>query len=323
MNKRKFIRILRWLGWIFIIQFVLLNISAAFYASKFTHLHTPEEREVMMKNPPSQNFFAKTWRLFTGYRFYKEPQQNLPDFPYTIVNWSTPGNILIEAWYSRVDSVAKGTVILFHGLMGNKSFVIDQAREFRKRGYNVLMPDTRGHGNSSGNSTCYGYDETEEVKLAYDYVKIQGEQNIYFWGISMGAVEIMKAVSDYNLSAKGLILQMPFGSLQSHVKSRLRNMGLPGQPFGFLITFWMGFENGFNGLGFQIPKYARSIHCPVLLQYGAKDQLVSRKEIDEIYNAIPSIDKKLVIYNNARHESLLQHDPVRWNKEIDEFLGIR
>lgn len=323
MNKRKFIKILRWLGWILIIQFVLMNISAAFYASKFTHLHTPEEREAMMKHPPSKNIFAKTWRLFSGYRFYKEPQENLPDFPYTVVHFSTPDKILIEAWYSRVDSPARGTVILFHGLMGNKSFVIDQAREFRKRGYNILMPDTRGHGNSAGNSTSYGYHESEEVKQAYDYAKGQGEQNIYFWGISMGAVEIMKAVADHNLPAKGLILQMPFGSLQSHIKGRLHNMGLPRQPFGFLITCWMGFECGFNGPGYQTPKYARSIHCPVLLQYGAKDQLVSRKEIDETYNAISSPDKKLVIYPDARHESLLLHDPVRWNKEIDEFLGIK
>lgn len=321
MNKRKFISVLRWLGWILIIQFVLLNISAAFYARKFTHLYTPEEREEMMKNPPSKNIFAKTWRLFSGYRFYKEAQQGLPDFPFTIVHFSTSDSILFEGWYSAVDSAAKGTVILLHGLMGNKSFVLDQARAFYKKGYNVIMPDTRGHGNSSSNSTSYGYYESEEVKLVYDYVKAQGESNIYFWGISMGAVEIIKAFADYSMKAKGLILQMPFGSLQSHVKARLHNMGFPQQPFGFLITCWMGFENGFNGPGFQVAKYAKFINCPVLLQYGAKDQLVSRKEIDNIYNAIPSANKKLVIYPEARHESLLQHDAVRWNKEIDEFFG--
>ena len=322
MNKRKFILVLRWLAWIVIIQFVLLNISAAFYASKFTHLNTPEEMEAVIKNPPPKNIFAKTWRLFSGYRFYKNGQQGLPDFPYTIVHLATSDSIIIEAWYSGLDSGARGTVILFHGLMANKSFVIDQAREFRKRGYNVIMPDTRNHGNSTGSNTSYGYHETEEVKLAYDYVKARGEQNIYFWGISMGAVEIMKAVADYNLAAKGLCLEMPFGSLQAHVKARLGNMGFPRQPFGFLITCWIGIERGFNGPGYQSARYAKQIHCPVLLQYGTRDQLVNREEIDEIYNAIPSTNKKLVIYQDAYHESLLQYDPDRWKKEIDEFLGI-
>jgi uncharacterized protein len=322
MNKRKFIKILRWLGWILIIQFVLLNISAAFYASKFTHLHTPEEREAVINNPPSKNIFAKTWQLFSGYRFYKRGLQDYPDFPFTTLHFKTSDSLEIEYWYSQLDST-RGTVILFHGLMGNKSFVLDQAKSFVRRGYNVLMPDARGHGFSSGNSTSLGFYESEEVKLTFDLLKSWGEQNIYLWGFSMGAVEIMKAMADYKLPAKGVILEMPFGSLQSHIKARLHNMGHPRQPFGFFITSWIGFENGFNGLGFQATKYARAIHCPVLLQYGSKDQLVSRKEIDDIYNAIPSVQKELVIYPDASHESLIQRDSVRWNKEMDDFLGIK
>lgn len=321
-NKRKLKIGLRWLGWILILQFVLLNISAAFYASKFTHLNTPEEMEAVIKNPPAKNIFAKTWRLFSGYRSYKQGPQGSPDFPYTIVHFVTHNNIIIEAWYSGLDSEARGTVILLHGLAGNKSFVIDQAREFRKRGYNVIMPDTRNHGNSTGSHTSFGYHETEEIKLAYDYVRTQGEQNIYFWGISMGAVEIIKAVADYNLAAKGLCLEMPFASLQSHIRSRLAVMGFPRQPFGFLITCWIGIECGFNGPAYQTARYAKQINCPVLLQYGTKDQLVKREEIDEIYNSITSTNKKLVIYQNAYHESLLHYDPERWKKEIDKFLGI-
>jgi uncharacterized protein len=322
MNKRRYITVLRWVAWILIIQFVLLNISAAFYARKFIHLYTPEEKESVIRNPPANNILAKTWRLFSGYKFFKDGQQGFPDFPYTIVHLSAKDSILIEAWYSRADSISIGTVILFHGLMGNKSLLIDQAREFRKRGYNVLMPDTRAHGNSSGSNTSYGYYETEEVKLAYDYIKERGEKRIYCWGISMGAVEVMKAVAEYDLEVKGIMLEMPFGSLQSHVKARLRNMGFPRQPFGFLITCWIGIESGFYGPGFKAAKYAKKIQCPVLLQYGTKDQLVNRKEIDEIYNAIPVVSKELVIYPQGRHELLLHHDPARWNKEIDDFLQV-
>jgi alpha-beta hydrolase superfamily lysophospholipase len=309
-------------GWILIIQFVLLNISASFYASKFIHLHSPEEKEEMIMNPPAKNIFAKTWRLFSGYRFYKEAVQGSPNFRFTTLHITTADSLKINCWYSQLDST-RGTVILCHGLMGNKSFVLNQAKEFVRRGYNVLMPDTRGHGESGGGKTSYGYYESEEVKLAFDFVKGHGEQTIYLWGISMGAVEIMKAIADYNLDPKGVVLEMPFGSLQSHVNARLHNMGFPRQPFGFLVTCWIGFESGFNGPGFQAAKYAKSIHCPVLVQYGLKDQLVTRKEIDGIYDAIPSGNKELVIYPDAYHEPLIQRDPVRWEKEIDKFLGIK
>jgi alpha-beta hydrolase superfamily lysophospholipase len=204
--------------------------------------------------------------------------------------------------------------------MGNKSFVMQQALEFIDRGYNVLLPDTRGHGKSGGNRTSFGYHESEEVKLAVDHIRSQGEKNIFLWGISMGAVEIMKAVAENDMKISGLILEMPFGSLQSHVKSRLHNMKFPKQPLGFLITFWIGVERGFNGIAYKTDEYAKKIKCPVLLQYGTNDQLVSREETDNIYNAFSSTNKKLILYYGARHESLLNYDSPRWRYEIDEFF---
>jgi alpha-beta hydrolase superfamily lysophospholipase len=100
----------------------------------------------------------------------------------------------------------------------------------------------------------------------------------------------------------------------------MRMMGFPEQPSAFFITFWIGVERGFNALGFKLDKYAPKINCPVLIQYGTRDQLVRRKEVDAIYNAIPSSKKKLAIYEDATHQSLFQYDPVSWKNEIDGFL---
>jgi alpha-beta hydrolase superfamily lysophospholipase len=318
-TKRRLRSFLIWTLWVLLVQFVLINISAALYAHKLTYLYTPTTDT--WTKPVSQNIFAKTWRLFTGIKFYRQQSTDTPTFTYSAIQLKTASDILVEAWYAKTDTVPKGTVILFHGLMGNKGQVLVEAGAFRAFGYNVMLLDVRGHGNSGGKVITIGYRESEEVKLAYDYIVQRGEKNIFLWGSSMGAVEIIKAVSDYQLKPAGIIAEMPFLSLQSHLEGRARILGFPEQPFAFLTSFWIGTERGFNGWGFKTTRYAKNINCPVLMQYGEKDELVLKYETDAIYSAIASSHKKLVIYDDAAHELFFRKDPAMWNREVEGFLS--
>jgi alpha-beta hydrolase superfamily lysophospholipase len=310
----------RWIGWVLLVQFLLINISAALYAYKFTHVYdSPSLRNAK----PAKNIFVKTWRLFSGPRQPKSIITETPTFPFDTIKLKTENGIFIDAWYSKTDSAAKGTVILFHGIGANKGMLLYEAYEFRYQRYNVMLVDFRAHGNSGGKTTTIGVRESEEVKLAYDYVAGKGEKNIFIWGSSMGAVVAAKAISDYNLKPSGIILEMPFASLQTHLQARARAngfQGFPEKPFGFFVTWWMGMERGFNGFKHKTTSYVKKMHCPVLMQYGALDSYVEKNETDKVYNAIASANKKLVVYDRAGHESIAQNDPVKWRIEIERFL---
>jgi len=320
-TRRKLPAALRWILWVLLVQFVLFNISAALYAYKFTHVY--DDPSLRTKKPGS-NVFTKTWRLFSGPRQPRSIITASPAFPYDTVMLKTNSGIFIEAWHAKPDSLAKGTVILFHGIMSNKGMLIAEAAEFRYQGYNIMLVDLRAHGNSGGNTTTIGVRESEEVKLAYDYVEQQGEKNIFLYGSSMGAVVVTKAISDYSLQPKGVFLDMPFASLQSHVRARARGLGFGGvgeKPFGFLVTMWIGIERGFNGFKDKTTRYVKKLNCPVLMQWGAADTYVLKSETDKVYKAIASANKKLVIYDHAGHESLLQNDPAKWRAETEAFLN--
>lgn len=318
--KQKIFSSLRWIGWVILVQFILLNISAAMYAHRFTHFYNDLSVEETDNNP---NVFKKTWRLFAGQRYAKSVIDKEPDFPVDTVHLRTKKDLLIDCWYSKTDSAAKGTVILYHSLSTSKLRIVSEAEEFRNWGYNVFMIDFRAHGNSDGNNTTLGYREAEEVRLAYDHIKSKGEKNIFLWGVSMGSVAIIKAVADYDLKPAGIILDMPFGSLQSHISGRARTIGFrgfPEKPFSFLVTTWIGIERGFNGFTFKTTSYAKKITCPVLLQWGALDRLVLKSETDDLFQAFASPQKKLVVYNNIDHENFLQRDPLKWKIEVERFL---
>jgi alpha-beta hydrolase superfamily lysophospholipase len=309
---------LKWVLWILLFQFILINISASLHAWKQTHFYSDPGLRIV--RPSSKNIFTKTWKLFAGFKYPKSVVRQIPGFPIDTVRFKSKNGINIDCWYSRPDSQAKGTVILFHGLSGNKSYILQEASQFRLWGYNIMMVDLRGHGNSGGNMTTIGFKETEEAKLAYDYVQQKGEKNIFLWGISMGAIIIAKAFKDYDIHPAGVILEMPVASLQSFLEARSRVLGFPEEPFGFFVTAWIGIERGYNGFGFRPAEYVRKLNCPVLLQWGSKDPYVSKDQIEKIFSNIESANKKLVIYNNADHQSLLGFDPEKWKEEVSALL---
>lgn len=324
MNKKpaaKKIRyVLKWMGWAILVQFLLLNISAALHANKFSRFYNDP---ALINKKPSQNIFKKTWRLFAGQKYGKSPVSHAPVMQHDTVLLQTQNGLTIESWYIPADSLAKGTILLFHGLTMNKANILPEANDFHYQGFNVMLVDFRAHGNSQGNITTIGLREAEEVKLAYDFIAAKGEKNIFCWGTSMGSVAIMKAIADYKLNPAGVILEMPFGSLKEHVKARARTIGFggfPEKPFGLLVTFWMGIERGFNGFKFQTATYAKEVNCPVLMQWGRSDRLVLEKETNRIFNAIPNGKKKLVIYEASDHESFLYREPQKWRTETEQFL---
>jgi alpha-beta hydrolase superfamily lysophospholipase len=300
-----------------VVLFILVNVIVAFHAYKFTHFYN--NGEITIKRPGDKSGWDKTKEMLFGINAVKQRNTIAADSSFQIIYLKTRDSLKLEAWYIPADS-AIGTVCLFHGHGGTKSGVFKESEALREMGYNSLLLDFRAHGNSEGNTCTIGNDETEDVKLVYDYIRSKGEKNIVLWGISMGASTITKTIHDYQLRPEKIILEMPFGTIEDAVKGRLKLMGLPQQPIGALLTFWGGAEHGFWAFSMKPQEFVRDIHCPVLLQWGKNDPRVTRTEEDILFNNIASADKKFVVYETAGHESLCKKEPVKWNAEVAAFL---
>lgn len=299
-----------------LILFLFFNIITAFHAYKFTHFYNRDE--ISIKNKQEKNGWDKTKEIIFGINAVKKVNNIVPDSLFQTIFLKSSTSPKLEAWYIPVEK-AKGTICMFHGHGGTKSGIFKESEIFRKIGYNTLLLDFRAHGNSEGNTCTIGYDESEDVKLAYDYIKSKGETNIVLWGISMGAAAVSKSISDYQLRPAKVILEMPFGSISEAAEGRIKMMGLPGEPLATLITFWGGVEHGFWAFNMKPTEFVKKIKCPVLLQWGKIDPRVTENETKEIYNNITA-SKKLVVYENSGHESLCKQENEKWTKKITDFL---
>jgi uncharacterized protein len=313
MNARKNKNVKRFI-WILIIGFILLNAVASFHAYKFSHFsNIPLEKT---KDPRKLSTLNKIKTLFFGID-NPRPTNTLPKSN----NYKTvklESNKEIEGWIFKSEN-AKGTVILFHGFGGQKSSMLDKSEVFLKLGYNTMLVDFMGSGGSDGNQTTIGFKEADEVKTCYDYLKENGEEKIYLFGTSMGAVAILKAINDYSISPDAVIIECPFGSMYQTVCARFKAMNVPTFPMAGLLVFWGGVENGYWAFSFKPSEYAKNVKCPTLLLYGEKDERVSRQEINDIYSNLNCI-KELKTFPNAGHENYLIKYQSEWSNDIEDFL---
>lgn len=306
-KKRYYLKVLLFL-------FLVINTIAFIHAYKFTHFAAPKSKKT--ESPEKLSAFQKIKTLAFGVNNPKPQNKKVPTQKYQTLKLKS--NKEIECWLIKNEN-SRGTVILFHGYGAEKSSMIDKSNEFLKLGFNTMLVDFMGSGNSEGNQTTIGFKEAEEVKTCFDYISSTGEKNIFLFGTSMGAVSIMKCISDSKINPKGIIIECPFGSMYQTVCARFKKMNAPTFPMAGILLFWGGIQNGFWGFSHNPSEYAKSINSPTLLLYGEKDKSVSRGEIDEIYKNLKGF-KKLSTYKNTGHENYLLKNKVQWSRDVNHFL---
>jgi pimeloyl-ACP methyl ester carboxylesterase len=90
-------------------------------------------------------------------------------------------------------------VVLCHDLGSTKASLIPLGIELWRRGYSVLLPDFRGHGESEGRGSTLGVHEKRDILGAVDYLagrrgRAAGRIGIY--GVGMGAHAAVLAAAD-------------------------------------------------------------------------------------------------------------------------------
>lgn len=307
--KRKLVRRVLWT---LLVLFILANVIAFMHAYKFTHFTNSS----VERTSNHLSLAEKLKTVFTGVNNPRPVNKKLPVRPYETIKIKS--NKELEAWLIKIDS-AKGTIILFHGYGGEKSLMLDKAEQFLKIGYNTMLVDFMGSGGSEGNTTTIGFKEAVEVKDCYDYLIKNNFPNISLFGTSMGSAAVMKAIKDYNLRPKSIIIECPFGSMYKTVCKRFQMQGIPSFPMAGLLVFWGGVENNFWAFSHNPEEYAKNIHCATLLMYGEKDKKVGKEEISSIFKNLQG-NKTLVTYPLAGHENYLSLYKEKWTNDVKTFL---
>ncbi len=191
------------------------------------------------------------------------PEALPPDFQYSFparfdeVTLSSDG-AAINALHFRTDN-PKGVIVYFHGNAGNLSGWGEVALDFTRLSYDVLIPDYRGYGKSTGKIRNEGMLH-RDAAVAYSYLKERySEKEIIIYGRSIGtgiAVYLAKETKP-----RMLILESPMFNMQDLAKYHYRFM--PGWLIASILKYPM-----------RTDLWIGDVTCPVYLFHGTADDIV-------------------------------------------------
>lgn len=234
-----------------------------------------------------------------------------------------PGDYI---YAKNVSSKDNNTVILVHGLGGNRYSNYPPAKYFLEKGYNVITYDQRSSGENTAKYTTFGYLESNDV---IDLVKYAAEHSsgkeIGLWGTSFGGATVGLSLNDTNIQehVNFAILDCPVSSMEFMIKAQMKEMDI-ALPVEYMT--WCGSIVNKIKLGFtygeaDVPKAVADTKVPVLIINSQADQMTPYFMGKDIYDAIKADTKEILTVVDSDHTEIwLDHNRL-YKKTADAFIS--
>lgn len=184
--------------------------------------------------------------------------------------------------------------ICIHGYHDTHESMGSIARWYHGQGWNVLLPDQRGHGRSEGDYVGWGYDERLDVVGWCNYIARRDPgAEIVLHGVSMGAASILMATGGpLPRQVKAAVSDCSYTSIEAEMRHLFSNWedkpaGLP-LPAGLLFSALR--KTTLRRAGYDLRDAApiqaviRSI-TPTLFIHGVDDDFVPPAMMGKLYQA--------------------------------------
>ena len=152
---------------------------------------------------------------------------------YEPVQFTSADGTRLSGWFLPAEGranpkEAKGTVVHFHGNAQNMSTHWRFVAWLPKQGYNVLVFDYRGYGQSEGKPEPKGV--FEDANAALDYVRTRADidpERLFVFGQSLGGTNAIAVVGSGNRAGvKAAAIESTFYSYSSIANDKFKGAGL-------------------------------------------------------------------------------------------------
>ncbi len=239
---------------------------------------------------------ADNINLKTGYKWYDNTYKQ----EVTIKNRK---GITLHGMEFRNPENTNVWVIVLHGWTNVKREVSSYAMEHYKRGFNVLIPDLRGHGNSESKYVTMGWlDRLDVVDWTESIVKENPKAKIILHGVSMGAATTMMTTGEK--LPENVVMAIEdcgfMGVKEIFTDQCIRKYHLPPKLVMPQASLVCKLINGFFLGEASCVKQLKKSKTPTLFLHGDKDLFVLPENLDPVYNACAAEKEKYII-KGAEH----------------------
>lgn len=232
-------------------------------------------------------------------------------------------NLKLHGYEVKNETKTNKWAIVVHGYTSEGELVSSKAKHFYEMGYNVLVPDLRGHGKSEGDYIGMGWDDRLDIiDWINNILKDNPSSEIILHGTSMGAATVL-STSGENLpnNVKAIIADCGYTSVWNEFTYQLKALfNLPSFPVMNLSNMVTMVKAGYSLKDASPIEQVAKSKTPILYIHGDKDDFVPYYMMDELYKATSSEKSKLTVQNAGHGKADLVNPDLYWNTVAD-FLN--
>jgi fermentation-respiration switch protein FrsA (DUF1100 family) len=233
--------------------------------------------------------------------------------------------VLLRGWYVMARDSDR-CIVMAHGDGYHRADptigMLEIAKGLTEHGYNALMFDLRGHGESGEGRLTGGYYERRDILGAISYIKGRGilPRHIGLLGFSMGAAASLLAAAE-NKELPALVTDSCWADLMDMIKSEIARHPLMPR---FLTPVIPGIAKILYGVDVEEIKPLQAVNKiaprPIFFIHGEADRRVPVENARRLYQANNNHSNVLWIVPNARHARAYRARPEEYIDRVTAFF---
>lgn len=231
------------------------------------------------------------------------------------------GTNLIAHWYQNPVSTGRTAVLVHgHGSCGFEGYA-STGLEYIRRGFNILLPDSRACGESGGEICTFGILESRDtLDWVEEILRRRPQDSIVLHGCSLGAAAVcMMSCLDLPDAVKAAVSDCAFADAVPQIGHMIKLANVPSFPLLQLEEQWFHAHTGLD-LRDACPLSAvRRSKIPILFVHGSSDRYVPPENAGRLYEACGS-GRELVLIKGAGHAASHYADPDTYCTAVFRFL---
>lgn len=232
-------------------------------------------------------------------------------------------NLQLQADWIQNEVDHNKAVILVHGFRKEKADMGNYTKFYHDQGYHILMPDSRGHGESEGDYYGYGWHDRIDLMQWIDTLITEyGASEILLHGNSAGAAAVLMTSGEVlPEQVKAIIADSGYSSMKEELTHQLKHLyGLPSFPLLDITSMITKLRAGyFFGEVSTIEQVAKN-KLPLFIIHGDADDLVPTWMGEALYEAAGG-EKELWLVPGAGHIKAYEIETVEFEEKVKKFLS--
>ena len=215
-------------------------------------------------------------------------------------------------------------VIVIHGYKSNNTNMMSYGMRYAEKGYHVLLPNNRAHGDSEGEYIGMGWLDKGDIEQWIQWiVDKDSEAQIILHGVSMGGATTMMVSGDNVDHVIGYIEDCGYTSVWDIFQSELsKRFSLPSFPVLDMANIVADIKAGYDFKEASSLNQVKKCQKPMLFIHGGKDDFVPTKMVYELYQNA-NCEKELYIVDEAGHAESKDYNPDAYWEKVFSFLSSK